>query len=638
MHVIVTGGLGFIGSNLVDYLVNNGDNVTIIDNLSTGTYQNWNPEWAGKVTWQNNIDVTDNLLKLSFEKAEVIYHLAALARIQPSFNRPYETIRVNCDGTLRILELAREMNARVVYAGSSSFYADPHKNPYAYSKWVGEQNCIMYNKVYGVSTVIARFFNCFDDKTEILTKNGFKFFKDLKDDDEYATLNPVNKNIEYHKAIARQIYNYNGYLINFSSKSYDLNVTPEHNLYLNVNHQRKNEIYKFVTANEVFKSSKSWSYRLLSSGVQWIGEEKKYHVISAHIDSIGRTWGESKIIKMEDWCEFLGWFISEGSAFICGKNKEHRISISQYKNINPKSYERIVNLIKKMGFNPYLTKNQQEINITSVSLFKELKRLFPISGSKNKLIPDEIKCLSLSCLKILYESMMLGDGNKDGSRYTTNSFKLMNDFTELCLKLNKCTNVKYETKSRVYRIGISDNRRPYLGCHYSHKIYAKKNKYKGKVYDVTVPNHIIYVRRNGKSCWSGNCYGNRHVREGDNACVLGIFERQKMNNEPLTITGTGNKMRDFTHIDDICDGLYAMSKNIWNGEIFNLGRGHNYSINEVASMFKPVGVKYLPERNGEAENTLADITKTTEKLGWVPKRNLPDYINAFLESLNGKIE
>ena len=109
-----------------------------------------------------------------------------------------------------------------------------------------------------------------------------------------------------------------------------------------------------------------------------------------------------------------------------------------------------------------------------------------------------------------------------------------------------------------------------------------------------------------------------------------------MAGEPITVTGTGEQRRDFTHGDDICDGLIAMSRDAWNGEVFNLGRGHNYSVNEVATMLKPAEIKHIDARPGEAWTTLADIAFTKEKLGWEPKRNLPDYVASFLETLNEK--
>jgi UDP-glucose 4-epimerase len=130
-----------------------------------------------------------------------------------------------------------------------------------------------------------------------------------------------------------------------------------------------------------------------------------------------------------------------------------------------------------------------------------------------------------------------------------------------------------------------------------------------------------------------NVYGKRHVQQGDNANVLGIFEYQKSNSLPITITGNGEQRRDFTNIEDICDGLISMGKGSWNADIFNLGRSYNYSINEVAKMFNPKEIIYVPSRIGEATYTLADISFSKEKLNWEPKHNLPDYIEGFLKNI-----
>lgn len=122
-----------------------------------------------------------------------------------------------------------------------------------------------------------------------------------------------------------------------------------------------------------------------------------------------------------------------------------------------------------------------------------------------------------------------------------------------------------------------------------------------------------------------NVYGPRQITEGEYATVIGIFENQKKNNKNLTVTGDGNKRRDFTHVQDIVSGLIAMSKDKWNGEVFNLGSGINYSINELANMFESK-IEYIPERPGEAQTTLADITFSREKLNWNPQYSLEKYV------------
>lgn len=130
-----------------------------------------------------------------------------------------------------------------------------------------------------------------------------------------------------------------------------------------------------------------------------------------------------------------------------------------------------------------------------------------------------------------------------------------------------------------------------------------------------------------------NVYGARQPVTGPYATVVGIFEDQKLKEIPLTVTGDGEQRRDFTHVSDIAAGLVSLSEGTHAGEIYNLGTGKNYSINELAGLFNPIEIKYLPQRPGEARNTLADISETVAKTGWKPQINIEDYINQFISHL-----
>ncbi len=163
MKVLVTGGLGFVGSNLVDHLRDDlSYDVTVMDNLcsesSSREYMRDDVEY-----W---IDDVRNIMHAKYAQYDfdVIYHLAALARIQPSFKDPLTYLSIDIQGTASVCEFARHAGARLVYAGSSSAYGGPFLNPYAFAKYTGEQVCQLYHEVYNMSTVVARFFNVYGDR------------------------------------------------------------------------------------------------------------------------------------------------------------------------------------------------------------------------------------------------------------------------------------------------------------------------------------------------------------------------------------------------------------------------------------------------------------------------------------------
>ncbi len=184
--VIVTGGAGFIGSNLVDKLISKGIEVTIIDDLSTGNVENIHP----KATWiklslqdlDTNIDPIgiEGIQINIFKDVDVVFHLAALARVQPSIEDPITFNKVNVEGTLKLLFAAAKAGVkRVVYSASSSCYGDtkvfptPENSitnplsPYGLQKYIGEQYCKMFSEVYGLDTCSLRYFNVYGEKMNL---------------------------------------------------------------------------------------------------------------------------------------------------------------------------------------------------------------------------------------------------------------------------------------------------------------------------------------------------------------------------------------------------------------------------------------------------------------------------------------
>jgi UDP-glucose 4-epimerase len=154
MKILVTGGVGFVGTALIKKLLTEGHNVHSLDNYEIGVIEN---EIAG---CNYHIGDIENI-SLMDKDFDLIFHLATLSRIQPSFNNPNETYRVNTIGTQRVCEFARLTGAKVVYAGSSSRWHDPYQSPYAACKHMGEEACKMYKKTYGMNIEIVRFYNVY---------------------------------------------------------------------------------------------------------------------------------------------------------------------------------------------------------------------------------------------------------------------------------------------------------------------------------------------------------------------------------------------------------------------------------------------------------------------------------------------
>mgnify|MGYP001282986652 FL=1 len=157
MQVLVTGGVGFVGSNLIEKLHKQGHEVISVDNYSTGKKEN-----EHSFCEYHNVDLQEHPLEyVKMEKPDIIYHLAAKARILPSIQNPLHTMKNNVDSMIHVLDYARSKNVPVVYAGSSSVVGDIYSNPYTLSKFYGEELCKMYSEVYDTPISICRFYNVY---------------------------------------------------------------------------------------------------------------------------------------------------------------------------------------------------------------------------------------------------------------------------------------------------------------------------------------------------------------------------------------------------------------------------------------------------------------------------------------------
>lgn len=152
---LVTGGAGFIATNLINALLANNIKVVSLDNYSTGYKFN---EVEGVEYF--NLDI-EQIEKINEKDFDICFHLAAQSRVQPSFENPQESIRVNVNGTMKVMEWAKKRNVKVIYAGSSSKHHDPSDSPYAMTKFLGEEICKLYKNSFNVNVEITRFYNAY---------------------------------------------------------------------------------------------------------------------------------------------------------------------------------------------------------------------------------------------------------------------------------------------------------------------------------------------------------------------------------------------------------------------------------------------------------------------------------------------
>ena len=163
---LVTGGAGFIGTNLIKSLLDNGVEVVSLDNYSTGSKFN---EIKGVKYYNEDIENIGNIEDTDFD---ICFHLAAQSRVQPSFENPNESVRVNINGTMKVMEWSRQRSIKVIYAGSSSKHHDPSDSPYAMTKYLGEEICKLYKKSFSVNVEIARFYNVYGPMEPLDEKYG----------------------------------------------------------------------------------------------------------------------------------------------------------------------------------------------------------------------------------------------------------------------------------------------------------------------------------------------------------------------------------------------------------------------------------------------------------------------------------
>ena len=330
---------------------------------------------------------------------------------------------------------------------------------------------------------------CFDDQTRVLTKEGFKFFKDVTLQDEVATVNLKTGYLEYQHPIDKQVFEYSGPLFCFESRSLSLRVTPEHRLLVR---ERGDKKWKFINPTNFKRRSE------FLKQVKWRGENSKFFQIP--VVKGGNRLRHIKRIPMEVFLKFMGWYLAEGNAWRHDRkdrnSPDYIISIGQR---NKKNRREIASLIKRLGFSPNLSE-KDHIQFCSKELYFYLKQF---GKSDEKFVPRFIKDLDPEKIEIFLSALFKGDGTIENGklrRFSTRSKKLAEDVLECLLKIGKSGTLRWDGERFIVSVQTKQLT-PIFNKH------PKLVQYKGKVYDLTVPNGTLLVERNGRVVVSGNCVG-----------------------------------------------------------------------------------------------------------------------------------
>jgi UDP-glucuronate decarboxylase len=639
MRILVTGGAGFIGSHLIDRLMAAGHEVICLDNFYTGTKRNI-LKWLDRPYFELiRHDITEPIRL----EVDLIYHLACPASpVHYQFN-PVKTVKTNVIGTLNMLGLAKRIKARLLLASTSEVYGDPDVHPQT-EDYRGNVNPI------GIRA-------CYDRETEILTEDGWVPFPQLQPGVRVATLNPDHQ-IEYHVPDEYIVQPYVGNLLRFANSKFDFCVTPNHQMYV----KSKTGKLKFLRADE----DRHWHSWRVITGAEFPEEEIEWF-------ELGKPPRNAKVnvdrIRMDDWLEFLGYYISEGCVHVRRRARavngqdydvaDYNVLIAQE---NPEGRKKIAECLSRLGFK-FFDSDDHQFRICSKQL---AEILLPLGKSGEKYIPREFLKLSKRQSLLLFKALMMGDGSQKGNSYAyySKSKQLADDVQELAMRCGyAASTVSHAIGRDLYRVNI----RPASDANL---VEAESVRYAGNVYCVNVRHHVICVRRNGRAAFCGNCYdeGKRiaetlafdyHRQNGVDIRVARIFNTygsrmlendgrvvsnfvvQALKGIPLTVYGDGSQTRSFCYVSDLVEGLMRLMNGDYIGPV-NLGNPDEYTILELAEkiqqMVNPgaeIIFKPLPE--DDPKQRQPDITRAKTYLGWQPTVPLAEGLKLTIDDFRDRI-
>ena len=364
--------------------------------------------------------------------------------------------------------------------------------------------------------------DCHDDQTKVLVRGGWKYFKDLTENDELASVNPEDNTLIFEKPVRLIGYEYDGMLIHTCHHSLDFAVTPNHKMVVSKYNSHNKEFEKF----EFVKAKDLPSYSRLISKVEYKNENSDDVVILEEEEVQGKMLPEM-IIPMDIWVQFIGIYLSDGCMFINGKNKK-----STYKTIRIAAASKTrkmlyySDILEAMGIkNNEWSEKTKGFQIINKRIWNKLES-YGLTNKKSydKFVPKFIFDLDSEYIKKFLYAFSMGDGSKDkacvGTSFWTSSKQLAEDLSILSFMSGSpaMVDVKEPRKGGIVNGKQIISRRPNYHVYQwvsknqsiDKRMYVKEIPYKGMVYCAEVPTyHTLVTMRNGKILISGNCSGSR---------------------------------------------------------------------------------------------------------------------------------
>lgn len=342
---------------------------------------------------------------------------------------------------------------------------------------------------------------CFDPETSMLTRAGWKPVADIDTDDEIATLNPTTDELEWQRPTHLHKYAHTGEMYYLNTKHINMLVTMDHRLWV----ARPDKPYQEVTAREFYASRGEWKFK---KDCRWVGKDRDWMEFEPYVARTRRELHHARL-PMDLWVELLGYYIAEGW---CSQEPsgQRMVKIGQYR--GSPHWDAINDCIAQLGLGYTYDEVAGRFCIRSKWLFGVLQEL---GNSLTKYVPEYIQELCPRQLLIFMDAYMAGDGHKGACwEFGSSSYKLAEDLQLVCLKLGWCVSLRQVDrtdnwqKSPHWRGRINRNHlRPWWKksrVDSYESVVEEITDYSGDVYCVTVPNHIVYVKREEKSYWSLN--------------------------------------------------------------------------------------------------------------------------------------